>query len=132
LLRVNVRCSLRFGERSLEVYSADLQRTFFLFAARDCIPRCAQTRAQAKLTMIFLFNLPILTVLMYLGISFLAACFLFARMFSFARATRRQAQSVHDNALTNILGATTRYFDSTPQGRIMDAFAKDIMFVDRR
>lgn len=40
------------------------------------------------------------------------------------------AQSIHDNALAGVLGAPLRFFDSTPMGRILNRFARDMEGVD--
>uniref|UniRef100_A0A674GTF1 ATP binding cassette subfamily C member 2 n=1 Tax=Taeniopygia guttata TaxID=59729 RepID=A0A674GTF1_TAEGU len=60
----------------------------------------------------------------------LAALFLlFATMLS-ARGTVRASRVMHQQLLSNILRAPMSFFDTTPIGRIVNRFAKDIFTVD--
>ena len=43
----------------------------------------------------------------------------------------KASNKFHDHMLTNVLRAPTSFFDTTPKGRIVNRFAKDIDFVDR-
>lgn len=40
------------------------------------------------------------------------------------------AQTIHDSALAGVLGAPLRFFDSTPMGRILNRFARDMEGID--
>ncbi|NXR60244.1 MRP2 protein, partial [Rhadina sibilatrix] len=54
---------------------------------------------------------------------------LFATMLS-ARGTMRASRIMHQQLLSNILRAPMSFFDTTPTGRIVNRFAKDIFTVD--
>ncbi|NXO98385.1 MRP2 protein, partial [Certhia brachydactyla] len=54
---------------------------------------------------------------------------LFATMLS-ARGTVRASRVMHQQLLSNILRAPMSFFDTTPTGRIVNRFAKDIFTVD--
>ena len=43
----------------------------------------------------------------------------------------KAANEFHNNMLSNVLRAPTSFFDTTPKGRIVNRFAKDIDYVDR-
>ncbi|XP_053804481.1 ATP-binding cassette sub-family C member 2 [Vidua chalybeata] len=63
-----------------------------------------------------------------LGVS-QALFLLFATMLS-ARGTVRASRVMHQQLLSNILRAPMSFFDTTPVGRIVNRFAKDIFTVD--
>ncbi len=45
-------------------------------------------------------------------------------------ATLRGSRRLHDNVLINVLKLPMSYFDTTPQGRILNRFSKDIDVLD--
>lgn len=72
----------------------------------------------------------------YLGIYTLwgiGACILFySRSIILAVSTARAAWNLHSSLFNRVFGAPMRFFDTTPVGRIVNRFAKDIDTMDSR
>jgi ABC-type multidrug transport system fused ATPase/permease subunit len=70
----------------------------------------------------------------YLGIyasfAVMFSLFVFVRMYTMYWVVLRSARSLHDNLLRSVLGARVAFFDTTPVGRIIARFAKDVDQVD--
>jgi ABC-type multidrug transport system fused ATPase/permease subunit len=70
----------------------------------------------------------------YLGIYFLFAVslgvFTFIRAFLLARFGVRASETLHRNLLNSILRAPQSFFDTTPLGRIISRFSKDLYSID--
>ena len=54
----------------------------------------------------------------------------FGRSFSFLTATIKSSQNLHSRMLSAILKSPVRFFDTSPAGRILNRFAKDMGGVD--
>ena len=54
----------------------------------------------------------------------------FVRMVLFMKASIRASRTIHDEALSGVLAAPIRLFDSQPVGRIINRFSKDLSAVD--
>lgn len=54
------------------------------------------------------------------------------RSFVFAYAGLLAASRLHDSLLAKVLRARLSFFDSTPSGRILNRFAKDVTSVDNQ
>jgi len=70
----------------------------------------------------------------YLGIYFLLACtlglFTFIRSYLLAYFGVKASEKLHEDLLTSILRAPMSFFDTTPLGRIISRFSKDVYSVD--
>jgi ATP-binding cassette subfamily C (CFTR/MRP) protein 1 len=70
----------------------------------------------------------------YLGIYFMLSVTLgivtFVRAFALAAFGVNAAESLHKNLLSSILRAPQSFFDTTPMGRIISRFSKDIYSID--
>lgn len=58
-----------------------------------------------------------------------AFCVVFGSMFLYL-ATLKGARTLHDNMLSNVLRSPMAFFDTTPQGRILNRFGKDVDVLD--
>lgn len=70
----------------------------------------------------------------YLGVyavfGLVQACFVFLSSFSIAIASFFASRSLHVNILNNILRSPMTFFDTTPLGRILNRFSKDMNVID--
>ena len=66
----------------------------------------------------------------YAGLSLGGALFILLRAVVVSLATVKAGRRVHGKALVGLLGAPTRFFDSTPVGRIINRFSNDQQVVD--
>ncbi len=70
----------------------------------------------------------------YLGIYAAIACVLgvltFVRAFILARFSIHASSELHKNALNSVLNAPQSFFDTTPTGRILSRFSKDLYSID--
>lgn len=70
----------------------------------------------------------------YLGIYFMLACtlgiFTFIRAFLLAAFGVQASETLHKNLLSSVLHAPQSFFDTTPLGRILSRFSKDIYSID--
>lgn len=70
----------------------------------------------------------------YLGIFFMLSVtlglFTFARSFLLVRFGVRASETLHRNLLDSILRAPSSFFDTTPLGRIISRFSKDLFSID--
>ena len=67
----------------------------------------------------------------YAAIGAANAFFVLARAISFAVASINSAKAVHNRLLTNILRVPMSFYDTTPVGRILNRFSKDLYTVDQ-
>lgn len=71
---------------------------------------------------------------LYLGIFFMLAVtlglFTFIRSFLLVRFGVKASETLHRNLLDSILRAPTSFFDTTPIGRILSRFSKDLYAID--
>ena len=65
-----------------------------------------------------------------IGISAVAMVLLAIRLVASNVATLQTAQSIHSEALRGVLGTTMAFFDTTPTGRLLNRFQKDLQVVD--
>ncbi|KAJ8979911.1 hypothetical protein NQ317_005347 [Molorchus minor] len=54
----------------------------------------------------------------------------FSRSMLFYKLAMLSSQKLHDNMFKGVIGATMRFFDTNPSGRILNRFSKDIGSVD--
>ena len=67
----------------------------------------------------------------WMGIfTLIGSIFLIVRQFLFLGFTTNVARGAHDTAMRNVLRAPTSFFDTTPMGRILNRFTKDIGSID--
>lgn len=67
---------------------------------------------------------------MFTGFSALEIFFVGMHLVGFILFAIRASKALHGHLLGSILRATTAFFDSTPMGRLMSRFAKDISLID--
>src|SRR6202008_3291508 len=63
-----------------------------------------------------------------IGVCVLAAALL--QKFLWLHRAAAAGCTLHDQALDGVLGARLRFFDSTPTGRVLNRFARDLESVD--
>ncbi|KAJ3028172.1 UNVERIFIED_CONTAM: hypothetical protein HDU68_002318 [Siphonaria sp. JEL0065] len=73
-------------------------------------------------------NLTYIEVYAALGIGMALSLFLYALFFGFSGT--RAARSLHDRALARVLRCPVYFFDTTPLGRIINRFSRDVDAVD--
>eukprot|EP01012_Entosiphon_sulcatum_P039249 TRINITY_DN5158_c0_g1_i1.p1 TRINITY_DN5158_c0_g1~~TRINITY_DN5158_c0_g1_i1.p1 ORF type:complete len:1108 (-),score=272.71 TRINITY_DN5158_c0_g1_i1:253-3093(-) len=66
----------------------------------------------------------------YVGIILVSGLFNLVRGYSMYELIRRAAQTLHQNMLANVLRAPLSFFDTTPLGRVLNRFTKDVDSVD--
>ena len=66
----------------------------------------------------------------YSGLGFSQAILVFFAAFSLALAAIFASRSLHSKMLKNILRSPMSFFDTTPLGRILNRFSKDIYIID--
>lgn len=66
----------------------------------------------------------------YGGLVVAAAFATVVRIVFYARGTWRAADSLHATLIGRVMAGTMRYFDTTPQGRLTDAFSRDFLLLD--
>ncbi|KAJ1671460.1 hypothetical protein GGF38_000790, partial [Coemansia sp. RSA 25] len=69
-------------------------------------------------------------LVVYLAISFLSAVISTLTMLWTYRGSLRASVALHDRLLSSIVHATPRFLETTPIGRMMARFAKDIQVID--
>lgn len=67
----------------------------------------------------------------YCGISFFSLVLFGLRVYIFMQRSIAASKSIYVALMTSILGAPIRFFDSTPQGRILNRLSKDIETIDQ-
>ena len=71
---------------------------------------------------------------MYIGvngaISFVASVFVLARTTAMYSSCLTAARSMHTTSLRGVLGASMAFLDTTPTGRLLNRFGKDLQVVD--
>ena len=84
----------------------------------------------ARFTDHALASSPLAAVWMYGAIGLVVlACSIAQRLLWLNRAAAA-GRTIHDRALSGLLGAPLRFFDATPTGRILNRFARDLEVVD--
>ena len=67
---------------------------------------------------------------MYAGLGFSQSLFVLAGSFSLAFAGVFASRTLHSRMLKNILRSPMSFFDTTPLGRVLNRFSKDIYTID--
>jgi ATP-binding cassette, subfamily C (CFTR/MRP), member 1 len=67
----------------------------------------------------------------YFGLGFLFAFLTFARSAFFLRLALRASKSLHARMLNSVLRAPMSFFDTTPIGRVLSRFSRDVNAVDQ-
>ena len=67
---------------------------------------------------------------LYIGLTFLLAILSLASNISFTTFALTVARKIHNNMLNSVLRTKLSFFDTTPQGRIMNRMSKDTDSVD--
>ena len=67
---------------------------------------------------------------MYAGLGFLQALFVLFGAFALAVGGIFASKTLHDKMLSSIMRAPMSFFDTTPLGRILNRFSKDIYTID--
>jgi ABC-type multidrug transport system fused ATPase/permease subunit len=67
----------------------------------------------------------------YCAIGVTNAVFVLARALLFAFASINSAKKIHDKLLDNVLHVPMSFFDTTPAGRILNRFSKDLYTLDQ-
>ncbi|HKU38589.1 MAG TPA: ATP-binding cassette domain-containing protein, partial [Polyangiales bacterium] len=73
---------------------------------------------------------PFKAVLVYGAIGLAVLTCSIAQRFLWLYRAAAAGRTIHDQALSGVLGASLRFFDSTPTGRILNRFARDLEVVD--
>lgn len=73
---------------------------------------------------------PRVRLAVYGVIGFFQACFVGFAWFSIVRGTLLASRTLHERLLTKIMHAPMHFFDTTPLGRIINRFSKDIDILD--
>ncbi len=73
---------------------------------------------------------PLTAVLVYGAIGAVALAAALLQKFVWLYRATAAARTMHDHALDGVLGAPLRFFDSTPTGRILNRFARDLDMLD--
>ncbi len=73
---------------------------------------------------------PLTAVLIYGGLGVVVLIGWLAERTLWLEAAARAGRRIHDMALRGVMNATLRFFDSTPMGRILNRFARDMEAVD--
>ena len=68
--------------------------------------------------------------LVYCGISFCQALFGFFAYFLLAVGSVSASRKLHKNMMTNVMHGPMSFFDTTPLGRIINRFSKDMFMID--
>ena len=66
----------------------------------------------------------------YAGLGLFQALFILIGSFALSIGGILASQSLHDGMLSNILRSPMAFFDTTPLGRILNRFSKDIYTID--
>ncbi|KAG1691084.1 Multidrug resistance-associated protein 1 [Nymphon striatum] len=66
----------------------------------------------------------------YAALGFSEAMFVFIGGMGFAYGTVKAGEILHENMLQNIMRSPMSFFDTTPMGRIINRFSKDISVID--
>ncbi len=66
----------------------------------------------------------------YAGLGFCQTIFMLCSSFTIATAGIRASRSLHSRMLANIMRAPMSFFDTTPTGRILNRFSKDVHTID--
>jgi ABC-type multidrug transport system fused ATPase/permease subunit len=73
---------------------------------------------------------PLSAVAVYGALGLLVLCAALVQRFLWLYRAAAAGRTIHDQALAGVLAAPLRFFDSTPTGRILNRFARDMEAVD--
>jgi ABC-type multidrug transport system fused ATPase/permease subunit len=67
----------------------------------------------------------------YMGLAAASACVAWGQYMLYGLGGVRAGKNFHDRMLQSVLGAKIRFFDSTPVGRVLNRFSKDLDTIER-
>src|SRR5690242_3626988 len=79
--------------------------------------------------MLILF-LPLPKKGLYATLSLLSTVFVLARGFMFAMGALKASRKMHKDMLERVIRSPTSFYDTTPMGRVLNRFSKDIYTID--